>query len=212
MLKKVLYGIKKNIAKRNRKFVCNYEHNEEISLITCNCIGGLLYSDIGMRFCSPTINLYIESPDFVKFANNLRHYIDSELEFYSCSNYPIGRLDDILIHFLHYDDFDSAKEKWNIRKERIVWDKIFVIMSDRDNFTPDLINDFMKIPYKKIIFSHTKYDLDECVWVEKDKNKKEVDDLTRYYNLSGEKTYEHYFDIERWITGKYKEIECKKIK
>ena len=38
---------------------------------------------------------------------------------------PIGILDDIEVIFLHYKSEDEAYQKWNRRKERIVWDNIF---------------------------------------------------------------------------------------
>lgn len=208
MLKKVFYWIKKQIAKKNRKYICRYNHPDEISLITCNCIGGLVYSDINMRFCSPTINLYIPSPDFVKFTLNLKYYLDCSLEVIDDTKYPICKLGDITIHFLHYDSFEQAKQKWNERKKRIVWDKIFVIMSDRDSFSATLLEEYKKIPYPKILYSHLNYDVDGCIWVSRDRNKKYVDDLTKFYNLKGEKTYEHYFDIEKWITGLYDAKDC----
>ena len=100
MIKKALYYFKKKIAKKNRNFKCNYEH-DNITIISCNCIGGLVYSDLGMKFFSPTINLFIKSPDFVKFANNLKYYLSQELTLVSEKEYPIGRIDDIYIHFLH---------------------------------------------------------------------------------------------------------------
>lgn len=69
-----------------------------------------------MEYLSPTIGLYFYTPDYLKFCQNLRHYIESDLSFisYTESKYkedlvshgnthcPIGRIDDIEIIFLHY--------------------------------------------------------------------------------------------------------------
>ncbi|MDE6655553.1 MAG: DUF1919 domain-containing protein, partial [Anaeroplasmataceae bacterium] len=123
--------------------------------------------------------------------------------------YPIGQLKDIKIHFLHYKTFSEAKEKWDIRKLRINWNNIFVIMSDRDNFYPELVDEFLKLPYKKVLFSHKDYNQDEIVFVKRDMKKHEVDDLTKYYNFKGIKTYEYYFNFDKWLTGKYSTGECK---
>lgn len=44
--------------------------------IFCNvCIGGVIYSHLGMKFLSPTINLWISTEDFLKFLLNYNSYI-----------------------------------------------------------------------------------------------------------------------------------------
>lgn len=211
LLEKIIYKFKSKIAAKRRIVKKEYSHSKDYSIISCNCIGGLLYHDYNQKFLSPTINLFIESPDFIKFCKDLPLYINSDLiELKDSANYPIGMLRDIKIHFLHYKNFEEAKIKWDTRKKRINWNNIFVIMSDRDNYKEELLNDFLQLPYKKVLFSHKKYDLDEVVFVSKDEKKQEVSDLTRYYNLKGIKTYEYYFDFDKWLTGKYTTGECKR--
>ncbi|MDE6240894.1 MAG: DUF1919 domain-containing protein [Anaeroplasmataceae bacterium] len=211
VLNKVFYKFKSLISSKRRVVERKYDHSSAYSIISCNCIGGLIYHDYHQQFLSPTINLFIESPDFIKLCKNLHEYMNYELnEYESKTNYPIGILKDIKIHFLHYKTFDEAKEKWNIRKTRINWDNIFIIMSDRDKFSPDLVDDFLKLPYKKVLFSHIDYNNEEIVYVSKDKRKSEVDDLTKYFNFKGTKTYEQYFDFDKWLTGKYSTGECKR--
>lgn len=43
------------------------------------------------------------------------------------SPYPIGVLDDILIHFNHAKTVEEAYRNWEERKKRIIFDKIYVI-------------------------------------------------------------------------------------
>ena len=209
ILCKVFYKVKKIISSKHRKEKKG-SIDDDISIISCNCIAGLLYHDYHKKFMSPTINLYIDSPDFVKFVRKLDYYIDKDLVEVKGCKYPIGKLDDVKIHFLHYKTFEDAKIKWEERKKRINYDKIFVIMSDRDFFSEDLIEEFKKIKYKKILYSHKKIDIEECVYIKKDKDKKMVDDLTKYINFKGDKVYEYYFDFEKWFTGKYGVKECLK--
>ena len=103
--------------------------NKNISIISSNCIGGVIYSEIGTRFLSPTINLYIMPSDFVKFVSNLKLYLESELEFIDeNSNFPIAKLIDIKIYFMHYNSEEEAREKWNERKKRVNYDNIFIII------------------------------------------------------------------------------------
>lgn len=57
------------------------------------------YHDYGRQFLSPTINLYIDSPDFVRFVANLQGYLSLELEEGPRADCPIGMLGDGKIHF-----------------------------------------------------------------------------------------------------------------
>lgn len=58
--------------------------NVNPTIISQNCIGGVIYSDLGLKFSSPTINMFIEDNDFVKLAENPRQY------FYTQRPKPIG--------------------------------------------------------------------------------------------------------------------------
>lgn len=126
---------------------------EEISFISQNCIGGVLYHDLGLRFLSPTINAFIPEPGFVKLVLNLRRYMERELTMRWGEEYPIGTLDDVEIHFMHYNTCKEAKEAWDKRKARINWDKIFVIGTDRDGFNEAVYEQWKQIPYPKILFT-----------------------------------------------------------
>lgn len=59
-----------------------------------------MYHDLGLPFLSPTINLYFDPKDFLRYVKNLRYYNSLELENVTLMNdYPQGKLDDVLIHF-----------------------------------------------------------------------------------------------------------------
>ena len=45
-------------------------NGNQVSIISQNCIGGVFYHDMKCEFLSPTINLFIRQPDFIKFLNN----------------------------------------------------------------------------------------------------------------------------------------------
>ena len=126
---------------------------EGIRFISQNCIGGVLYHDLGLQFLSPTINTFIPEPGFVKMVLKLRHYMEQELVIRWGEEYPIGMLDDVEIHFMHYETCQEAKEAWNRRKQRINWDKIFVIGTDRDGFDEDVYEQWKRIEYPKILFT-----------------------------------------------------------
>lgn len=124
-----------------------------VTIISQNCVGGVIYHDLGMQFLSPTINLFFKEPDFVRFVLNLEHYMACELEMRWEEEYPVGRLEDIEIHFMHYETCREAKEKWECRKQRINWDSILVVATDRNGFDSAVFEAWKRIPYTKVLFT-----------------------------------------------------------
>ena len=61
--------------KRKRKKLDNLN----FSIIASNCVGTIIYHDLNLPFLSPTINLTIEMNDFVRFAENLKWYMEQEI-------------------------------------------------------------------------------------------------------------------------------------
>mgnify|MGYP000739008681 CR=1 FL=1 len=121
--------------------------NGDITILTPNCLGGVLYHKLGLRFNSPTINLWMFPKDFYKFVLNLNYYVLQDVySINSKRNYPVGQIGEgdktITLYFQHYNSFEEAKLKWNIRKQRIIKDKIYVIGTDRDGIT---FNDIKQI-------------------------------------------------------------------
>lgn len=57
--------------------------NSAPSFLCPNCIGGLLFHDLGLQFRSPTVNLMMYQTDFVKFVLNLDDYLEQKLIFLS---------------------------------------------------------------------------------------------------------------------------------
>ena len=131
---------------------------EGITFISQNCIGGVLYHDLGLKFLSPTINTFIPEPGFVKFVHNLYYYMEQELIMHWGEEYPIGMLKDVEIHFMHYETCADAKEAWNRRKNRVNWNRIFVIGTDRDGFNDVVYANWKDISYPKVLFTtHQEY-------------------------------------------------------
>ena len=83
----------------------------------------------------------IISKEFVKFACNLKEYLNESLVFIDTdASYPVAKLKDITINFTHYKTEEEARDKWNERKNRINWNNLFIITNDRDNITLNDIN------------------------------------------------------------------------
>ena len=165
--------IQKSIENARKEF-----YAKDITFISQNCIGGIIYHDMGMRFNSPTINLYFLANDFIKFVENLEHYININLIMKENTNIVTGILDDIEIYFLHYKTNDEALEKWNERKKRINWNNIFIIQTDRDGFDENSFKRFKNIKYPKVLITRNENWKDEefVIYLSNHKNEESVPD------------------------------------
>ena len=129
--------------------------NRNISLLCNNCVGAMVLHDFGLRFNSPTVNLYLTPPDYLRFLCDLENNLTSDIKDISGkSSYPIGLLGgSIRIHFLHYANFEEAKEAWNRRVRRIDFSNLYVSMVAFGNVTEEMIAQFDKLPFKnKVVF------------------------------------------------------------
>jgi len=147
-------------------------NNKEISIISQQCIGGVIYHDMGMKFLSPTINLYLEAKDFIEMVENLEEYMKLPLGMKIENDRIVGKLGKLRVIFRHYDDMQIAKSKWEERKERIIWDKIFIIATDRDGFDDECFERFKKLKYPKaLVTRNSKWkDEDFCIYLEQYSN------------------------------------------
>lgn len=69
--------------------------------------------------------------------------------------YPLVDLDGILLHCVHYSSFNEFVDKWTQRCERINWNNLFFILTERDGCTEEDIKAFDALPYKnKVVFVH----------------------------------------------------------
>lgn len=172
------------------------------TIISCNCIGGILYHELNLQFCSPTINLYMNCEDFIKFCENLEYYLSLEIIEYTGPierDYPLGMLGDILIYFVHYHSLEEAKEKWEIRKKRMDMDNIFIIATDRDGCNDALIKRFSELPYeKKKLFAHIPYkEFKDVVYIKGYENKQEIEGLM--FKTKGGHYLIDQFDWVEWL-------------
>lgn len=107
--------------------------NRSFSLISNNCIGGIISHDMHLRFLSPTVNLSFANDGFLLFCRHLVYYLSIPVEeVVSDKGYPVGVLKgeygDIFLYFMHYDSFLEAKQKWEERALRVDIENLFIIM------------------------------------------------------------------------------------
>ncbi len=167
LIPRIKCRLHRSLVQKKIATAVNGVNAESITFISQNCIGGVLYHDLGLPFLSPTVNTFIPEPGFVKMVLNLRHYMEHELVMQWGEEYPLGMLDDVEIHFMHYDTCKEAKDAWERRKQRINWDKIFVIGTDRDGFDAAAYDLWKQIEYPKILFTaHTEFTEDAVYYPE----------------------------------------------
>ena len=127
--------------------------NKNPTIIASDCFGTFIYHNMGLRFNSPTINLYIKKNDFLEFVSNLKEYLSCDITEVTDKtvSFPVGKLEvrgnSVEIYFMHYKSFEEAKRKWNERKERVSFDNIYIIQLIQ-NATEEDICKFDKLQYK----------------------------------------------------------------
>ena len=191
--------LRETINNENRRIL----KNTNFSVISSNCNGAFILHDLGQRFNSPTVNLFLFPKDFIKFVKNLKYYISLKLEFIKEDgiNYPVGKLEDIKIYFMHYKSEEEADVKWEERKKRINYDNLFIMMTDRDGCTYEDLKEFDSLPYKnKVVFTHIEYpEIKSSFYIKGYENEKQIGHIYEFLNETT--GYKHYdeFDYVGWF-------------
>lgn len=207
-----LFLIKKN---SNR-----YTNSKEITIFSNNCLAGVMYKNIGLKFCSPTINCSMNSYDYLFFVENYKEYLSSELleDLHTASEqkhkWPVGllggggELPQIRIMFNHYHTFQEAKKCWDRRKERVNYNKVcFLFEFYSDIYPLDILKQFLLLSknrnnYRAIV--HNKENIIEdykknCFFVRCYKNDKPHGNIFKYYSIfSGKRNLEE-IDYVSWL-------------
>ncbi len=145
----------------------------KLSILSMNCWGGLISHAFGLQFLSPTVNLYMDEPDFLRLLSDPKLNLDAELRFYSTAindeddhEYPVMMLGASKIHMIHYNDAGSARRKWEERRLRINWYNLLVMMYTERR---DMLEAFDRLPFgKKVCFVPFESDIDCAFYIPPD--------------------------------------------
>lgn len=167
----------------------------------------MIYNDLGLRFTSPTINLWFHENQFLKFALNFEEYRTAQLQFVpnERGRYPKGRIDDVDIYFLHYKTEEEAEHKWMERYQRADMDNIFVLLNDMELNAEDY-ELFQNLRCKrKLIFTTNPdhADWDNFFFI----NMYEPNSYPRKHTvkrMNGHYDFELFFDFVAWLNGEEK--------
>ncbi len=161
LIHKTVSFLRERYLKRLRKRL----KNPAPTVFADTCIGGVIYHNLGLKFTSPTINMWISKSDFLTFLYDLRGFLSvdmTEVTDSGCS-YPVGELSyggkTVRLYGNHYKTFAELRQKWNERKERVDYDNVFVIMLNAE-ITREEIERFEALPYENKLMITGKCELE----------------------------------------------------
>ena len=156
--------------------------------------------DLGQRFNSPFVNLFVATKDFIKYLKNPHEYNAKDLDFLPPDGtYPKAMLGDIKLHFVHYKSNEEAIDKWKSRLSRLNFDNIFVIMTEQNECEYSDLVEFDNLPYEhKVVFTHKKYPLiKSSFYIKGFEDKREVGNLVEQQSfITGKRYYEQFDFVE----------------
>jgi uncharacterized protein (DUF1919 family) len=186
--------------------------DRRFTIVSNDCWAAEVYRDLKLPYATPFVGTRIMGPEFMELIRDLPRALAGRLESLAPSesryaelverelrewkHYTLGLLDGrIELHFLHYDTFAEAADKWHRRVERVVWSNLFYKLSaDKDGFTEEHVREFdaMELP-GKIAFVRRPYPGVRCAVVCGD----EYDtDAVKFYRPSL-----RHFDLSGWLNG-----------
>lgn len=212
----------KTFLPRIHKAIIRFKYKKRIncSIISQDCVGGVIYNMLGKQFLTPTINMFIEGENFVKLCKNPNKYISVDAipicdSFIDPINnnirYPKIKVLDIELCALHYKNAQEACQAYNRRRARFVFEN-YVIIANTGNLKNDplLIKELLSMNNAIVYgnnplfkeFKNYVY-LDDFIF-HSDERQIIRPDLTSVVPRSGERVFEHYFKIWKWLVRKSK--------
>ncbi len=165
--------------------------------------------NLNLPIKSPTVLLWIPMPDFVKFVGKLSYYLGLELERSNYSRYPVGKLDDVEIHFNHYKNWEDAHAAWNKRKDTVNFNNLYIIADDIGLSDEDMIRLEQVKCKRMIIFTALKKQEFQYTFQLKQYEKRGVLGAYSAKDLFGIPEFEKCFDYAKWLNGE-KEFDLQK--
>ena len=178
---------------------------QPFSIIANNCWGAEVYKHFNLPFNTPVIGLFFYPKCFLKFIVNLEGNLGTELTFIQQSKYlngkaayPVGVVNGIEIHFLHYETEQEAFDKWTKRCKRVANGQVFFKFDDRDGATAEQVNAFLKLELpNSVCFSQNKLaHHPNHVHIPMPSKESSVMDGFKLFPESIK-----YFDLNTWIKG-----------
>ena len=176
-------------------------------MLCANCMGGIICHQLDTPFLSPTVNLMILQPDFYRLVLDLDGYRDAEFVELPPQDCPRGKMNDVVINFTHFATFDEGVAAWRRRFERINFDNLWIIATDRDGITEKDIASLQDIPCRGLlVFTAKKYDYPYCFQLKQFEKQGQIGDILQQ-TIYGKRYFELYFDYVKWLNSDDKVVE-----
>ena len=89
-------------------------------------MGGQIYRHLKIQYRTPTVGLWIEPRDYLRYIDEFDLIHQSNFKFLTANDgYPVAIISGVKIHFLHYKDYNEAIEKYWSRYRRLSTRKRF---------------------------------------------------------------------------------------
>jgi uncharacterized protein (DUF1919 family) len=142
---------------------------------------------------------------FLKFLSNIDYYLKQEIRFVPDDEYPypIGYLDDVKIHFVHYHEHEEIRKKWKERIQRINWNNVYIMatdfVEDDESLTTEELLMFSRIKCKNIIiFTQERHDdIPYCQYI----GNSRMHTMMYTSIVTGLRNFEWYFDCVKWLNS-----------
>ena len=172
----------------NRVLTRRRNKNFDFSIICGNCMGGLISHKLDVPFLSPTVNIMMSQSDFYK-------------------SYPRGKLKDITVNFTHFKNYNGAVQTWRRRCDRINFDNLWVIATDRDGITEQDIASLQGLECRGlVVFTAKKYAYPYCFQLKQFEDQGQIGDILQQ-TIYGKRYFELYFDYVGWLNSDDKVVE-----
>lgn len=191
----------RTIDRKNRERLAN----TDCSILSINCNGCTIAHDLGLRFNSQFVNLWLTPKDYLEYLHHLDYYNSQPLTFVKDGRYshPVGIVGGLTIYFTHYLTEEDAREKWEIRKERIKRDNLFVMMTDQEGCTEEQMREFDSLPFEnKVLFTHVPHpEIPSTFYIHGFENQDMVGKLNGWTGRFSVKKYYDQFDYVEWLNS-----------
>jgi len=139
-LLKPLWHYFERLSKWKRRLGLKYK---DFSIISNNCCGGYVYQFFGISYKTPTEGNFMCVNDYLKLIKDPKYYFNQTPIFIEPNStdlyksgvhftYPVARIGDITIYFMHYHSKEEAESKWKRRSHRINYNKLFFLLSETE--------------------------------------------------------------------------------
>jgi len=185
--------------------------NKNFVIVSDNCWGAEIYKWLNRPYNTPFVGLWIYGECYLKLLANFDYYMSQKISFSNISKYPsnnstypIGMLEDLEIHFLHYKNENEARVKWERRVKRMFQEKnrdnFYFKLCDGGNTTKEHFKKFHSLSFKnKISFSIKNYsDLKLSnhflIYEREKKHKNQIPNGVKLFKLTF-----LYLDLYKWM-------------